>query len=224
MGLGWGSLKHMIDVTKYNREILGKKKKPKELYKDELKRKGTRFTNQDISEIRKRVEGKLRRNRTEEIIARISAFLLLGTIVVGAIWLLTTLDFSLKKGLNEINKEDLFTKFVGTKSNGLELKTEYYHHGTKAADTFYKNGQKHQNSESYYETGEQFRSALYYYDSLVTEVYFYKTGDTIPNFPVITDNEIHRIRILNKYKSKQIEFDFYDGKIIKGTYKEFEIK
>jgi hypothetical protein len=214
----------MIDVTKYNRDLLGKKKTPKELYRDELKRKGTRYTKQDINEIRQRVEKKLKRNRTEEVITRIIAFTLLTTIIVGTIWGLTTIDFSVKTKPKEIDKTQLFTTFTGTQQNGLELQSDYYHQGAKAADTFYKNGLKHQNSESYYETGEQFRSALYFYDSLITEVYLYKTGDTIQNFPIIKDDNIHKIRILNKDKTKQIEFDFYDGKIIKGTYKEFEIK
>jgi hypothetical protein len=224
MGLGWGALKHMIDVTKYNRDLLGKKKTPKELYRDELKRKGTKYSNQDINEIRQRVEKKLRRNRTEEFIARIVALSLLTAIVVGTIWAIASIDFSVKVKPKEIDKRQLFTTFTGTQPNGLELQTDYYHQGAKAADTFYKNGLKHQNSESYYETGEQFRSALYFYDSLITEVYFYKTGDTIPNFPKIKDDDIHRIKVLSKDKTKQIEFDFYDGKIIKGTYKELEIK
>lgn len=224
MGLGWGVLKHMIDVTRYNRDLLGRKKTPKELYRDELKRKGTRYTKQDIDNIRQRVEKKLKRNRTEERITQIIAFSLLITIIAGVIWVLTITDFSVTSKPKEIDKTQLFKTFTGTQANGLELQSDYYHQGTKAADTFYKNGFKHQNSESYYETGEQFRSALYFYDTLITEVYFYKTGDTIPNFPVIKDDNIHKIRILNKDKTKQIEFDLYDGKIIKGTYKEFKIE
>jgi antitoxin component YwqK of YwqJK toxin-antitoxin module len=102
-------------------------------------------------------------------------------------------------------------------------KIDYFPKGSKAAETFLKNGLKHQNSESYYQTGEQFRSALYYYDTLVTEVYFFKSGDTIKNFPMITDSEVHHIKAIDKSNSAEIQFDFYDGKIIHNTYQETKL-
>jgi hypothetical protein len=224
MALGWGVLKHMIDVTRYNRDLLGKKKTPKELYRDELRRKSIGNSNQDINQLQNRIAQKLERNTTEEFIVRLIAVTLLAGLIIGTLWVIPLIDFSVKTKPIVEDKKQLFTTFTATQPNGLELQTDYYHHGTKAADTFYKNGRKHQHSESYYETGEQFRSALYYYDSLITEVYFYKTGDTIPDFPVIRDDNIHKISLLTKDKSKRIEFEFYDGKILKGTYKESEVK
>ncbi|MBL6445123.1 hypothetical protein JMN32_02310 [Fulvivirga sp. 29W222] len=69
------------------------------------------------------------------------------------------------------------------------LKVEYFNFGPKSAETNLKNGLKHQNTESYYASGEQFRSAAYFYDTLVTEVYFYKNGDIIKNFPSIMETK-----------------------------------
>lgn len=65
-----------------------------------------------------------------------------------------------------------------------------------------------------------FKSALYYYDTLITEIYFYKTGDTIFNFPVLANDKIYKIKLLAPSNDKQIEFNFFDGKIIQDTYEE----
>ena len=117
-------------------------------------------------------------------------------------------------------KSVLFKTVISENEGGEQLKVEYFAGGPKASETRLKNGLKHQNSESYYETGEQFRSALYFKDTLITETYFYKNGDTIKNFPVINKGEVMHVVIHAVPKSKKIEFDFYDGKIITGTYKE----
>jgi antitoxin component YwqK of YwqJK toxin-antitoxin module len=106
----------------------------------------------------------------------------------------------------------------------MDLKVDYFPHGPKAAETILKNGLKHQHSESYYETGEQFRSSLYFYDTLVREFYFFKSGDTIKNFPDIRDNQVHHVSILNEGHTRKCEFYFYDGKMITGTYQEIKLK
>lgn len=84
-----------------------------------------------------------------------------------------------------------------------------------------KNGLKHQNSESYYPSGEQFRSALYYYDTLVREVYFFKDGDTIKNFPRVDNHKVYQIKLPRPNKKRTVEFYFFDGKIIQETYREY---
>ena len=223
MGLGFGFLKQMNDTMKYNRDILGKKKSVREIYKDEIKQRGTTHDKQNLEFVRQRVAATLKRNRTHEIITKTTAILAITILVLGTIWALTTIDFKTKiKGKYE-DKSTLFNTTTYDQPNGLKLKSDYFNHGTKAADTYYKDGLKHQNSESYYQSGEQFRSALYYYDSLVTDIYFYKSGDTIKNFPVITDTQVHHITLFNKEETKKIEFDYYDGKLIKDTYKETRV-
>jgi hypothetical protein len=223
MGLGFGFLKQMNDTMKYNRDILGKKKSVREIYKDEIKQRRTTHDKQNLEFIRQRVAATLKRNRTHEIITKTTAILAITILVLGTIWVLTTIDFKTKSKGKYEDKSTLFNTTTYEQPNGLKLKSDYFIHGAKAADTYYKAGLKHQNSESYYQSGEQFRSALYYYDSLVTDIYFYKSGDTIKNFPVITDTQVHHITLFNKEQTKKIEFDYYDGKLIKDTYKETRV-
>ncbi len=116
---------------------------------------------------------------------------------------------------------DLFTKEFHNIEKGIQLKVEYFKRGGKAADTKYKNGRKHQNAESYYPSGEQFSSTLYFYDTLVTSVYLFKSGDTIPDFPVFSDNKVHHLAFRTTDDSKIISYDYWDGKIIPGSYGEF---
>jgi hypothetical protein len=208
---------------KYNRDLLGKKKSVREIYKDEIKQRGTTYDRQNLEFVRQRVAATLKRNRTHEIITRTTAILLIIVLVIGTIWALTTIDLKTKSKGKYEDKSALFNTTTYEQANGLTLKTDYFIHGTKAADTYFKKGLKHQNSESYYQSGEQFRSALYYYDSLVTDIYFYKSGDTIKNFPIITDTQVHHITLFNKEQTIKIEFDYYDGKLIKDTYKETRV-
>jgi hypothetical protein len=223
MGLGFGFLKQMNDTMKYNRDILGKKKSVREIYKDEIKQRGTTHDKQNLEFVRQRVAAALKRNKTHEIINRTTAIFAIIILVIGTIWVLKTIDFKTKSKGKYEDKSALFNTKTYDHENGIQLKTDYFIHGTKAADTYFKDGLKHQNSESYYESGEQFRSALYYYDTLVTDIYFYKSGDTIKNFPEITDTQVHHITLFNKGHTKKIEFDYYDGKLIKDTYKETRV-
>src|SRR5690606_16857006 len=151
------------------------------------------------------------------------AMLVLAFIIFGTIWLVLNIKFTVKRKGKYKDKSSLFNQVIYPQSNGLELKIDYFIQGPRAAETFLKAGRKHQNSESYYESGQQFRSALYYYDTLITEVYFFKSGDTIKSFPVFDDNKVHSIRLLDKSGLKQIQFDFWDGKIIQDTYREIDV-
>ncbi|MEL7002264.1 MAG: hypothetical protein AAFN93_05955 [Bacteroidota bacterium] len=124
---------------------------------------------------------------------------------------------SYKRGL-ERHKIKPNPTIEGSLKNGLNMTIEYFPQGTKRSETKYKYGLKHQNSESYYESGEQFRSAAYFYDTLVVEVYFFKDGDTIKNFPKITDKAVHYLTFERKNPTRNVTFSFYDGKILPGSY------
>lgn len=104
-----------------------------------------------------------------------------------------------------------------------QLKVEYLDKDTKISEVNYKNGRKHQQANSYYPTGEQFRSAAYFYDTLVVDYYFFKNGDTIPNFPKIRDNDIHRLAFRSLDRSTTFSFDYWDGKVIPGSYQEYNL-
>ncbi|MEM1406428.1 MAG: hypothetical protein AAGG59_06615 [Bacteroidota bacterium] len=117
----------------------------------------------------------------------------------------------------------LFTTKIHQIKNGVELKVDHLKSGPKSAETKYKDGKKHQNSESYYSSGEQFRSATYFYDTLVVDYHFFKNGDTIRNFPRITDNKVHHLAFRTEDNSTTISFDYWDGKIIPGTYQEYNL-
>lgn len=190
------------------------------MYKDEIRQRGSTYNKQDLEHVRQRVAEALRRNKTQEAITRVVAFLGILMLITGVIWVLTEVDFKVKEKGKYEDKSALFNTVMHEQSDGLKLKVDYFIHGSKAAETKFKDGLKHQNSESYYQTGEQFRSALYYYDTLIVDIYFYKSGDTIKNFPVITDDQIHHVTFFNEKSAKKIELDFYDGKIIKDSYKE----
>jgi hypothetical protein len=222
MGLGWGFLKQMNDTFKYNRDLLGSKKSAREIYKDEVRLQGSSYENVDLKELRARVAEKLKKDRVQEVVARWIALIAYSAIAVLSIGWIINKDWSIKVD-KYANKEALFNTVIYNVGKTHELKVDYYNHGTKAAETKLKKGLRHQNSESYYETGEQFRAALYFRDTLIMETYFYKSGDTIKNFPVLNDKTVHRIRIPNKQKTKRIEFDFFDGKIIRDTYREIEL-
>ena len=220
MGLGFGALKQMSDSFKYNRDLLGKKKSVREIYKDEIKKRGTNLEGQNLEFVRLRVAKALKRNRIKELIRKVLAGLALAGVVIGIVWVALEIDFMPKKVNRYEDKSTLFKTIVYEHSDGLQLKTDYFQSGPKASETLLKDGLRHQNSESYYESGEQFRSALYFYDTLVTDIYLYKSGDTIKNFPAKYDQQVYHITLLDKARKKEIEFDFYDGKIIQGTYKE----
>jgi hypothetical protein len=220
MGLGAGFLKQMNDTIKYNRDLLGKKKSIREIYKDEIKKRGTNYEKQDLEHVRERVALALKRDRASELFSKIMAVVIAALIIGGLIWALRSLDFNSIKTVKQVDKNHLYKTIIYDQSNGLKLKTDYFIRGPKAAETYLKDGFKHQNSESYYESGQQFRTALYYYDTLITEIFLYNTGDTILNFPTLSNDKIYKIKLLSPSKDKQIEFDFFDGKIIQDTYQE----
>ena len=162
---------------------------------------------------------KLKKQRRSK---RIKAFFIFGfaTSLIG---------FILFKILNGPRKDNRFVHEESPKTNkhfkavnrpigkGRILRIEYFNFGPKSAETKYKNGMKHQQSTSFYPTGEVFRAAAYFYDTLITEVYYYKNGDTIKNFPGHMSQTIQHITLVPN-DSLRLNFDFYDGKIMTGTY------
>jgi hypothetical protein len=220
MALGFGSIKQMSDTFRYNRNLLGKRKSPREIYREEIKRSSGNYEIQRLDDVRVRVAARLKRNRVHEVVARTLSILILLAFITVTIWAVPKINFKWKKPNKYADKSKLFRIIIYKESDGSALRTHYFPHGPKAAETLLKSGLKHQNSESYYETGQQFRSALYYYDTLIRDIYFFKTGDTIKNFPTITDSEVHHITLFDKAELKKIEFDFWEGKVVSGTYKE----
>jgi antitoxin component YwqK of YwqJK toxin-antitoxin module len=221
--IGGGFLKQMNDTMRYNRDLLNKHnsfERRKELYKDEIKKKGTEFSRQNLADVKLRVAERLKRHKKQEILAAFSAICILVILISSVIWFVITTDFTYRKEGEFSDKSTLFTTVTYSQPNGLALRVDYFPHGSKAAETLLKNGIRHQHSESYYETGEQFRSALYYKDTLVHEVYFYKSGDTIRNFSGLSDGKVHLVRVSNREKKKEVQFYFYDGKMIHDSYKE----
>ncbi len=217
--LGFGALKQMNDTLKQNREMLGKKKSLREIYKEEVKNRISTHENIDLKALRLRIADRQRRNLVKEAIVKGLVVAVVMGLIVGSVWIFRTVDFSVEAS-PPITKKDLFSSVITVLPDSLVHKVDFYPKGPKAAEGYLYKGLKHQNYESYYSSGEQFRSALYYYDTLVVDYYFYKWGDTIRSFPKILDNEIHHITLTIPEKSKIIEFDFYDSKIILGTYTE----
>lgn len=92
MVTGGGFLKQMNDTIKYNRDLMRKKKSLKEVYREEVNKRNSRFNQTDLVELRQRVKEKLRRNFIQEFIARTVAILLLLTFIGGIFWIM--LQFS----------------------------------------------------------------------------------------------------------------------------------
>lgn len=218
MGIGGGFLKQMNDTIKYNRDLLGKKKSLREIYRDEVKKTPSRFNQEQEEHVRARVAKAIRRNKTVEWVARIGVFSIVSVLIVTIVWVVSTTDFSVKQENSLRQPDQLFGKREVALVNGLTLRQEFFLRGSIAAETHFKNGLKHQHAESYYPTGEQFRSALYYYDTLIREIYFFKNGDTIHNFPVITDKQVHKLMLTHEKSGARTSILFYDGKIIPDHY------
>ncbi|MEM6524324.1 MAG: hypothetical protein AAF693_11045 [Bacteroidota bacterium] len=128
-----------------------------------------------------------------------------------------------KTKLVEKDPIELFTTKTYKTGRGSQLKVEYLDKDTRISEVNYKNGMKHQQAESYYPSGEQFRSAAYFYDTLVVDYYFFKNGDTIPNFPKIKDDKVHRLAFRTKDQSTTVSFNYWDGKVIPGSYQEYDL-
>ncbi|MBL3658625.1 hypothetical protein [Fulvivirga sediminis] len=118
-------------------------------------------------------------------------------------------------------KKEYFRTIYFKKSDREQLLVDYYKRGGKAAESEYRDSLRHQKSESYYPTGERFRSALYYQDSLVREAYFFRNGDTIKNFPKVELDKVYHLKLLGA-DSQKVSFDYWNGKILSGTYNESE--
>lgn len=225
MGIGFGALKGMIDTFQYNRGILGKKKTLKEKHKDEIKNRLVKHQGASLEEVKLRVAHHLKRNTTYELLSRVAAGFFILVAVGFVVWLLLTVDFTWKEKGKYADKDHLYETIIYKRyQDDMDLRTYYFQGGPKAGTAFYIGELKHQNSESFYESGEQFRSALYYYDTLITEVYFHKNGDTIKNFSPARDGNVRHITVSHQSLKKRIEFDYYDGKIIGGTYQEKSIE
>jgi hypothetical protein len=219
MMLGGGFLKNMADTLKYNREILGKKKTPQEKLKESVKHQTSKTSTYDIDMVKLRVSLHLKRSRGAEVAKKIGAVVMIILVVM----LLFNLSkkYSEKSSNASITKEDFFkTAFYIQDDSITVLKRDHFKSGPKAMETFLVNGYKHQFATSYYETGERFRSALYYYDTLIQETYFFKDGDTIKGISFHDDAIVYHIRVSHQVRKTLVEFDIIDGKIMENSYHE----
>lgn len=220
MALGGGFLKQMNDTIKYNREILGKRKTLREIQNEHSRSEPANYESASLQDVQERLRLALKRNTAQERLGQVVAIVGLVAFIVAVIWFFGFATFTKKLPGKYDNLKGLFTVYEDKMANGLLLRTEYFRNGSKASTTYFKEGKKHQNSESYYESGSQFRSALYFDGELINEVFFFRTGGEIPNFPKLAPNKVTHLKITNPKTGVQIEFDFFDGKILPGSYHE----
>jgi len=207
-----GFLKHMTDSIKYNRDLIKNRKSLNDIYRQEAK-KGSGHINQ--KDVKERVALYLKRRRKVTLISKVSSLLLLSAVIIGIY--VSISNFKSSEDKESLKRRPYFNAVIYNKPANEQVKIDYYWYGPKAAETRLKNGLKHQNSESYYSSGEQFRSALYYKDSLIVDLYFFKSGDTIKNFPNVSSSEVQHIE-LKRSDSSKVSFDYFDGKVIYGSY------
>src|SRR6188768_992537 len=146
MGLGFGALKQMSDTFKYNRDLLGKKKSLREIYKDEIEKRGTTEDKQNLEFVRLRVAKSLKRNRIQEFITRTVAILTLVVLIAGLIWIASIIDFTPARKNKYPDKRALYHTIIYQHSEDLKLRTDYFHSGPKASETLVKDGLRHQTS------------------------------------------------------------------------------
>ena len=217
--MGFGMRKEV-----YTRKPKKAFEKIRKIYEQEAKKNLPKNLKLDDHRIDERTRNLIRRKiikeRRKELILSIS----FATVALIAIIIL----FIIMKNWYDDNKKDKMsespnvTNFFKRKryfdKDEITKIDDYYRGGGIASSFKYKKGMIHQSSESYYSTGEQFRSALYYYDTLITEYYFFKSGDTIINFPAIDPERIYKINLIHTKTKKSIELKVLDYKILIDSY------
>lgn len=218
-GGAFGSLQAMINTIKSNRALLRKKRGFETLKEHQgqskIKRvyKFKKASKEDLLEINEKM--KLRNKNV--LIKQIVLFSILGGIFS---YLMYVVFFTPSEHTSELGKPmkmEYYSTQMKPLGNHLYMKVEYFDMGTVAAETKMKNGFKHQQSESWYPNGKQFRSAVYWYDTLINEVYFAPTGDTIRHLSSWHKKEPVFVKI-EDYGQHNYSFYCSDGKIIPNTF------
>lgn len=212
---GFGFLRHMIDSIKYNSNILGKKRPLKELNTTLKSGYGKTGNPQHLKKV---VDMRAAKRRKELIRNRIIALSIAVFFIL--FWLFITHKyysphFGKKKTYFEVRVRQI--------SENELIRTHYYILGGKAQDTRYRNGLRHQNSESYYETGEQFRSALYYKDTLITEIFLSKQLDTLSVVLETKGKVYSTLWLKDRRQQRIIQVGYQKGRIIPSTYMELPL-
>ena len=214
-GAGFGFIKDGENRIKQNRNLLGRDRSLKKIYtgsKKLLLKVDKEDVNARVEHYRKRQSYTIKYDKMKTV--------LLSSIITGLIIAIIISDSDDSVAKTTTSNQNYFkTIYYNTDNAQEQLRIDYYRQGRRASETRYKDGLKHQNSESYYPSGEQFRSALYDKDTLIIDLYFYKSGDTIRNFP--------KLKSLNKAKhieltkdSLRVSFDYFEGKVLPNSYKE----
>lgn len=137
MGMGFGSLKGMIDTFRYNREILGKKKTLKEKHKEEVKSRSARHEDANLEEVKLCVAHHLKRNTTYDLVSRVAAGFLVVVAIGFLIWLLLTVDFTWTEKGRYSDKDHLYETIIYQRyQDDLDLRTYYFPSGPKAVPHF----------------------------------------------------------------------------------------
>ncbi len=211
--MGFGMRKEV-----YTRKPKRAFEKTKKLYEAEIHKidyGSSPKKHKQISEaLKQRIKSKIIQERRRIIALRVIATLIIMAIIGMAIYAANQSFIETNKIRYAPNVEKLFNRKIIPKNKKEYTIVDYYRGGGIASSFKYKNNLKHQNSESYYSTGEQFRSALYYYDTLVVEYYFYKNGDTIKNYPAVNPDRVSIITLSQKNSTKKIVIKVLDYKVL----------
>jgi hypothetical protein len=216
---GGGSLDSMNKSLKYNRNLL-KKRRGFEVLKENFSRKKNiriykykKASKAYLSDLRQSVK----RDRRMTSIRSLFLFIIL-LLVIGFLFY-KVFQLPQKNTNAEKYRVEYYKSITYPLDKSMVLKVEYFDQGHKAAETKLLFGMKHQNSESWYPTGEQFRSAAYWKDTLITEVFFYPNGDTLKNFSKYYNNDINFVRLSEPRGELNYSFYYSDGKILPGSFR-----
>ncbi|MTI41269.1 hypothetical protein [Fulvivirga lutimaris] len=208
-----------MNKTLANNRNLLKKKRGFDILKENFSRskkvriyKYKKASKQYLTDLGEKVrhQGKVR--RVKIVIAIILIFSLIG------FGFYSIMQQPVESQIEKVAKAKYFTTKTYAIEKSMILKVDYFSHGQKAVETKYLNGLKHQNSESWYPSGEQFRSAVYWKDTLINEVYFYPNGDTLKNFTSTYTDSVNYVRLIDRKNNKIYSFYFSDGQILPTGY------
>ncbi len=227
--MGGGFLRQMNETLKYNRDLLGRKKTSKEKYAEDVKDRKVVYTDETRKYVHERLNLSIIRIYKQHQYYKIFNWILgFAFFVLLIMFLFPFIQNSVKpkniKPSNEVSTRPNYVTSLTQLTPETTLRTEYFEHGLWAQETILVRGYKHNESTSYYESGEIFRKATYYHDTLLTESYYFKSGELIYNFPKLRENKVFNIKLLDSNRQKFITFNFYNNKLVPETYNEYPIR
>ncbi|MCZ8353139.1 MAG: hypothetical protein O9340_00280 [Cyclobacteriaceae bacterium] len=223
MMMGGGFLRQMNETIKYNRDLLGNKIKLIDKLKNKSRNRNVIYSQENEAYVKERLNLSIKRIGKQHFYYKLLSWLIAIPFLIFLIAGITKLVDKPKIFNTQTKGTILFTKKIQVISKETKLEIFYFSHGLRAEETYYQNGLKQFESTSYYESGEVFRKATYFQDTLVSENFFFKNGSSIESIPELTPNKVVSVSLINNTKDTLVMFKCFNKKIIEASYVVYEI-